>query len=177
MSAPTTLLEFCHARKVAGYCLVGVQGTILSIAVDLSALPYFLHPFLGPHQAGVPGRLVLVGSDCASWRRAVSRSLTHPQPKTRVIVRSGVWPSLLVGEAVRRWAGVGSERCFFFVRLSGRRGGPESKVGAVPPRPGLSVGDWIVLLACCSGVLGRPMSCALFATLSAGSCLCWKAGP
>ena len=46
MSVPTTLLRFCHAREVAGYCPVGVQGTILDIAVDLSALPYFLRPFL-----------------------------------------------------------------------------------------------------------------------------------
>ena len=47
------------------------------------------------------------------------------------------WPGLPVGEAVRRRAGVGSERCFF----SGRRGGPESEVSAVPPRPDLPVGD------------------------------------
>ena len=33
MSAPTTLLGFCHARKVAGYCPVGVQGMVLGIAV------------------------------------------------------------------------------------------------------------------------------------------------
>ena len=37
MSAPTTLLG-----KVAGYCPAGVQGTVLSIAVDLSALLYSL---------------------------------------------------------------------------------------------------------------------------------------
>ena len=41
MSAPTTLLAFCHVRKVAGYCHAGVHGTVLGIAVDLSALPYF----------------------------------------------------------------------------------------------------------------------------------------
>ena len=41
MSAPTTLLGFCHVWKVAGqpsdmpcwYCPVGVQGTVLSITV------------------------------------------------------------------------------------------------------------------------------------------------
>ena len=58
MSAPTTLLG-----KVAGYSPIGVQGTVLGIAVDLSALPYFLHPFPGPYRAGVPGRLVPVGPD------------------------------------------------------------------------------------------------------------------
>ena len=39
---------------------------VLGIVVDLSALPYFLRPFPGPHRAGVPGRLVPVGFDCAS---------------------------------------------------------------------------------------------------------------
>ena len=34
MSAPTTLLAFCHVREVAGYCPAGVQGTVLDIAVD-----------------------------------------------------------------------------------------------------------------------------------------------
>ena len=96
MLAPTTLLGFCHARKVVGYYPIGVQGTVLSIAVDLSALPYFLHPFPGPYRAGVPGRLVLVGSDCASWRKAVSRGLVHPQSEMRVRVGSGVWLGFLV---------------------------------------------------------------------------------
>ena len=85
ISTPTTLLG-----KVAWYCSAGVQGTILGIAVDLSALPYFLHPFPGPYRAGVPGRLVSVGSDCASWRRAVSKGSVHPRSKTRVKVGSGV---------------------------------------------------------------------------------------
>ena len=44
MSTPTTLLG-----KVAGYCPAGVQGMVLCIAVDLSALPYFLRPFPGPY--------------------------------------------------------------------------------------------------------------------------------
>ena len=73
MSVPTTLLVFCHAREVTGYCPAGVQGTILGIVFDLSALPYFLRPFPSPYQAGLPGRLVLVGSDCTSWRGAKSR--------------------------------------------------------------------------------------------------------
>ena len=70
MSAPTALLGFCRARRVAGYCLAGAQGTVLGIAVDLNALPYFLRLFLGPYRAGVPDRLVLVSSDCASRRGA-----------------------------------------------------------------------------------------------------------
>ena len=44
MSAPTTLLG-----KVAGYCPAGVQGMVLGIAVDLSALPYFFRLFPGPY--------------------------------------------------------------------------------------------------------------------------------
>ena len=53
MSAPTTLLGFCHAREVAGYCPADVQGTFLGIAVDLNALPYFLRLFPGPYRAGI----------------------------------------------------------------------------------------------------------------------------
>ena len=83
------------------YCPVGVQGTILGIVVDLSALPYFLRPFPSPHRVVVPGRLVLLGSDCASRRGAVSRGSAHPRSETWVRVRSGVWLGLLVEEAVR----------------------------------------------------------------------------
>ena len=97
MSAPTTLLG-----KVIGYCPAGVQGTVLGITVDSSVLPYFLRLFPGPHRAGIPGRLVPVGSDCASRRRAVSRGLTHPRLETRVEVESGVWLGLPVGDAIRR---------------------------------------------------------------------------
>ena len=104
MSAPTTLLG-----KVAGYCPAGVQGTVLDIVVDLSALPYFLHPIPGPYRAGVPGRLVPVGSDCASWRGAVSRGSVHPWSGTWVGVGSGVWLGLLVRDVIRRRAGFGSE--------------------------------------------------------------------
>ena len=49
MSAPTTLLGLCHVREVIEYFSAGVQDTFLGIAVDLSVLPYFLHPFLGPY--------------------------------------------------------------------------------------------------------------------------------
>ena len=57
MSVPTTLLGFWPARKVVGYPYdmpywyysVGVQGTFPGIAVDLSALPYFLRLFPSPY--------------------------------------------------------------------------------------------------------------------------------
>ena len=92
MLASTTLLGFWHAWKVSGhssdmscwYCPVGIQGTVLGIAVDLSALPYLLHPFPGPYRAGILGWLVPVGSDCASRRRAVSRGLMYSRSETRV---------------------------------------------------------------------------------------------
>ena len=58
MSAPTTLLGLCYAREVVGYCPAGIQGTFLSIAVDLSARSYFLCLFPGPYRAGIPDRLV-----------------------------------------------------------------------------------------------------------------------
>ena len=90
MSTPTTLLGFYHVREVAGYYPAGVQGMVLGIAVDLSALPYFLRPFPGPYRAGVPGRLVSVGSDCASRRGVVSRGSVHSWSEKRVGIESGV---------------------------------------------------------------------------------------
>ena len=139
-----------------GYCPAGVQGMVLGIAVDLSALPYLLHPFPSPHRVGVPGRLVPVGSDCASRRRAISRGSAHPRSETRVGVESGVRPGLPVGEAIRRWARVESERCSSLVRPFGRRGGPKLEASTIPPRPGLLVGDWIALLSCRLGILAGP---------------------
>ena len=110
---------------------------VLGIVVDLSALPYFLRPFPGPYRAGVLDRLVPVGSVCASRRGAVNRGSAHSRSEKWVGVGSGVLARPLVGEAVWRRAGVGSERCSSF----GRRGGPESEAGAIPPRLGLPVGD------------------------------------
>ena len=79
----------------------------LGIAVDLSVLLYLLYPLLGPHRAGIPGRLVLVGSDCASHRRDVSRGSVHPWSEMWVKVGN------VVGQAFRseKRVGVGSERC------------------------------------------------------------------
>ena len=68
----------------------------LVLRFELCALPYFLCPFYGLYRAGVPGRLVPVGSDRASQRRVVSRGLTHPRSETWGRVGSGVWPGLPV---------------------------------------------------------------------------------
>ena len=165
MSAPTTLLEFYHAREVIGYCHAGAQDMVLGITVDLSALPYFLRPFPGPHRAGVPDRLVLVGSDCASRRGAVGRGQRFPSWRSGPESEVAFWPGLPVQETVQRQARDRSER-------SGQRGGPESEASVVPPRPGLPVRDWIVLLACLSRYLGRPMSYVWLAMLSVGPSFC-----
>ena len=91
------------------YCPAGVQGTVLGITVDLSALPYLLRLFPSPHRAGVPGWLVPVDSDCAGQRRAISRGSVHPRSETRVEFGGGAL--FLLGQAFRseRRAGVGSE--------------------------------------------------------------------
>ena len=54
------------------------------------------------------------------------------------------------------------------VRPSGRRGGPESEAGAVPPRPGLPVGDWIALLAYRLGTWAGPRVARLVRNV-----VCW----
>jgi len=116
---------------------------------DLCALPYFLRSFPGPYRAGVPGRLVLVGYDRASRRRAVSRGLRIPGRRRGLESGVVLWPGVPVGEAVRRRAGARSE-------CSGRSGGPESETDVVPPRPGLPVDDWIALLTCRLGIWAGP---------------------
>ena len=122
MSAPTTLLGFCHVREVVGYCPAGIQGTVLGTAVDLSVLPYFFCSFIDPYRAGVPDRLVPVDSVCASRRRAVSRVFAYPGRRREVRVGGSALPGLPVREAVQRWARDRSEH-------SDRRGGPESENG------------------------------------------------
>jgi len=99
-------------------CPVGVQGMVLDFTVGLSALPYLLRPFPGPHRADIPGRLFPLGSNCASRRRAVSRSSVRPQLETQFGVQ---------------------KRCL--VRPSGRRGDPESEASVVPLWPGLPIGE------------------------------------
>ena len=42
----------------------------LGIAVDLGALLYFFRPFPSPYRAGVPGRLVPVGSGLRQSKRS-----------------------------------------------------------------------------------------------------------
>ena len=70
----------------------------LVLRFDLCALPYFLCLFPGPLPVGVPGRLVLAGSDCASWRRAVSKVFVYPDRRCGV----GVGSSALARPSDRR---------------------------------------------------------------------------
>ena len=126
----------------------GSQGTAwqmhrvrsLVLWFDLCALPYFLRPFPSPYRAGVPGRLVPVGSDRASRRRAVSGVFAYPGRRQGVGVGGSALPGLPVGETVRRW---------LETEVSAPVGevGRSWKTGATPSRLDLLVGDWIVLLA------------------------------
>ena len=54
----------------------------------LTSVPCFLRLFPGPFRAGIPDRLVLVGSGCASRRRAVSRASAYPGRRRGVRVGS-----------------------------------------------------------------------------------------
>lgn len=74
------VLSCQRGRRVLFLQVYRVWSLILQF--DLCALPYFLCPFPGPYRTGIPGRLVPVGSECASWRRAVNRGLVHPQLET-----------------------------------------------------------------------------------------------
>ena len=94
-------------RRVLSCRCAGYGPCFLGIAVDLSALPYFLCPFPGPHQVGIPGQLVPIGSDFASRRRAISRGSVYPRSETRV-------------------EDVGQSRKRCLARPSSRRGRPEA---------------------------------------------------
>ena len=141
------VLSCQRGRRVLFLQVYRVRSPVLRF--DLCALPYFLRPFPGPYRAGIPGRWIPVSSDCASRRGAISRDLVHSWSEKWIRVGSGVWPGLLVREVIRRWARDRSER-------SGRRGGPKSEAGAVPPRLGLLVSDWIALLDCCLCIWTGP---------------------
>ena len=113
----------------------GVHGTVLGIAVNLSALPYFLRLFPSPYRAGVLVRSVLVGSDCTSRRGAISRASAHSRSEKQGGVDSGT-----------------------LARPSSQRGRLETELeaGVVPPRSGLPVEDWIVLLSYRLGIWDGP---------------------
>ena len=101
----------------------------------------FLRSFPGPFQAGVPGRLVRVGSGCASRRRAASRVFAYPDRRRGVGVGDSALPGLPVGETIRR-------RLETEVSALVGEVGQSRQAGAPPPWLDLLAGDWIALLAC-----------------------------
>ena len=146
MSAPTILFVLGWLQSTVP---VGDRVWSLVSWFDLSALPCFLRSFPGPFWAGVPGRLVPVGSGCASRRRAVSRVFAYPGQRHGVRVGGSALPGLSVGETVRR-------RLETEVSAPVREVGRSRQAGAVPPRPDLSVSDWTALLACCLDSWANP---------------------
>jgi len=98
-------------RRLQGTLLTCPVGTVLQVyrvrflVLRLTCAPCLTCSarFLGPHRAGLPGLLVLVGSDCQSRRRAVSRGSVHPRSQTWVGVRSSVWLDLPVEEPGQSW--------------------------------------------------------------------------
>ena len=137
-------------RAVAEYCSCRRTGySPWYHGLTCAPCPALLHLFPSPFRAGVPGRLVPVGSGCASRRRAVSRASAYPGRRHEV----GVESSALARPSGRRGcpeaAGVGASAPVGEVDQS-------QKTGAAPLRPDLPVGDWIVNLDCCSGTWAGP---------------------
>ena len=89
---------------------------------------------------GVPGRLIPVGSSCASRRSAVSSIFAYPGRRRGVGVGGSALPGLPVGETVQR-------RLETEVSAPVGQVGQSQKTGDAPPRPDLPVGDWNALLA------------------------------
>ena len=155
--------------KVAGhpsdipcrYCAAGVQGTVLGIAVDLSALPYLLRPFprsspsMCPESVG-PSRLRLRQSE-KSCKQRFGASPVGDAGRSRKCC----WPGLPVVEADR----------------SRKRGLPVGEAGQSRKRAAFLLGQafrseirspfWPVVR-----FLGRLRSCASFAISSAGPSFC-----
>ena len=99
-------------REVAEYCFCRCTGySPWYRGLTLCTLLCFLRSFPGPFRAGVPGRLVLVGSGCTSWRRAVSRVFAYPGRRRGVGAESSALAKPSGRRSKRalrseRWAGV-----------------------------------------------------------------------
>ena len=119
---------------------------------DLCGLLCFLCSFPGPFRAGCPGRLVPVGSGCASQRRAVSRVLAYPGRRLGLESKVAFGPGFPIGEAVRRR--LGSEAG----ASVGEMGQSSGRAGAVSLRLDVPAGDWAALSACCFRLLGRTLA-------------------
>ena len=86
----------------------------------------------GPYRVGIPGRLILVGSDHASRRGVVSRGWAYPWSESARLESEAV---LLVGPSSQKRRSGGR----LMTEASAPVGevGRSRKAGAVPPRPGL----------------------------------------
>jgi hypothetical protein len=168
MSAPTTLFGFCHAREVVEYCFCRCTG-------------------YGPQYCGLTCAPYLTFSICflvltervspVGWFQT-SSWLWSRQSKKSSEEEFGASPVGDTGrsrkQCLARPFGLRSERrARVRSEGSGQRGGPESETGAIPPRPGLLVEDWIAPLACCLGTWVGPGVARCLLGLS----LCWEAGP
>ena len=118
------------------YCPAGRQGTVLGIAVDLSALPYLLRLFPGSSPSGRP-------------RSVGPRRLRLRQSEKSCKQRFGASP---VGDAgwnrKRRWpglpvreAGRSQKRAPFLLGQAFRSKRRESEACVVPPWPDLLLGE------------------------------------
>jgi len=142
-------------RAVTEYCSMQgmVPGTVVLTCESCLA---FLRMFPGLYRAGIPGRLISVGSDHASQRRTMSKGWAYPRSESVESESEVVFgPGLPIGEAVRRRLESEVSTPVGEVGRSSRR------VGAVPLRPNLPVGDWTALLAHYFRLLGRSTSCVL----------------
>ena len=79
------------------------QGTVFSIAVDLSVLSYLLRLHPGPTPSRRPDRSFSVGPDRVGREREASKGLAYPRSKERGRSRTTVSPrlGLLVGASTR----------------------------------------------------------------------------
>ena len=59
------------------------QGTVIGIAVDLSALPYLFRLLLGPTPSRRPGRLFPVGPDRVTQESEASKGPAYPRSEER----------------------------------------------------------------------------------------------
>ena len=89
-------------RAVTEYCSMQgmVPGTVVLTCESCLA---FLRMFPGLYRAGIPGRLISVGSDRASRRRTVSRGWAYSRSESAGSESEVVFGlGLPIGEAIRR---------------------------------------------------------------------------
>ena len=150
---------------------------IFGIAVDWSALPYLLYPFPRSSPSGHPRSVVPQSASAPRSEKSCKQRFgvfpVKEAGRSRKRASSSPLPGLPVGEAGRSR----KRAPFLFGQAfrSERRAGVESERRSSLARPS----GW--RLDRPSGLsfryLGRPRSCASFATSYAGPSFCWEADP